>query len=66
MNELSEELSTVSNLVTIANILIEQGYQTELRSPLCTILELLHAETQAIIDDYCVVKCVIQTSNSTE
>jgi hypothetical protein len=49
---LPEQLKTCRNLTLIAEILINVGHQELL--PTC--LELLFEETQAILDEHCVVK----------
>jgi len=52
MDWLPEQLKTSRNLIDVALLLIE----TDNRHLLATILELLHEQTQAIIDENCVVK----------
>ena len=50
MEDLKEQLKTTSNLCDIAVVLIEVG-KIKL---LPTILELIHLESQQIIEEYCV------------
>ncbi len=49
---LREYLKTTRNLCDVALIVLEQG-KDEL---LPTLLELMHVETQRLIDDYCIVE----------
>jgi len=53
---LVDELKTTRNLVDVALLLYENGYKVEKESHLATILELLHLETQSLIDEYCILK----------
>lgn len=50
MDWLPEQLKTSRNLIDIALLLIETGN----RHLLATVLELLHEQTQTIIDENCI------------
>lgn len=55
MNEeemMEESIKTVNNLCLISFILID----ADRRELLPTVLELMHMETQSLIDDYCLLE----------
>jgi len=51
-NWMEESIKTVNNLCLISLILIDANR----RELLPTVIELMHMETQRLIDDYCVIK----------